>query len=63
MHTFVITLKQGMPIFPYSIKYDNELIHYRLHNDGELYKVLYPEEIAEIKFISITALNMSLRTL
>ena len=63
MHTLVITLKEGMPIFPYSIKYDNELIHYRLHNDGELYKVLYPGEIAEIKFISITALNTSLKSL
>lgn len=63
MHTIVITLKAGMPIFPYSIKYDNELIHYRLHNDSELYKVLYPGKIAEIKFVSITALNMSLRTL
>lgn len=61
MHTLVIMFKEGMPIFPYSIKYENELIHYKLHNDGELYKILYPGEIQDVKLIEIEKLNGAIR--
>jgi hypothetical protein len=60
MHTLVIMFKEGMPIFPYSIRYDGELIHYMTYNNSQELS-LRLEYIADIRFISISELNLAIR--
>jgi len=60
MHTLVITFKHGQPIFPYSIRYDGELIHYKIY-DNDLDHSVHTDNIDEVKLISISLLNSYIR--
>lgn len=60
MYTLVITFKEGMPIFPYSIRYDGELIHYKIY-DNDLDHSVHTDNIAEVKLISLKLLNSYIR--
>lgn len=63
MHTLVITLKhEQYPIFPYSIRYDGEHLHYKTY-ENDLEHFVHIDNIAEIKLISIGALNMAIRSI
>ena len=60
MHTLVITVKGGMPIFPYSIRCDKETIYYKTY-DNDMEWAIHVDNIYEIKLISIDRLNSCLR--
>jgi hypothetical protein len=60
MHTLVIIFKEGMPIFPYSIRYDGDVIHYMTYNNSQELS-LRLEYIGDIRLISISELNLALR--
>lgn len=62
MHTLVITFKHGQPIFPYSIRYDGEFIHYKLYENNSEYSI-HTDNIDEVKLISVSLLNSYIKTI
>lgn len=62
MHTLVITFKEGIPIFPYSIRYDGELIHYKIY-ENNLEHSVHVDNVYEVKLISLSLLNSYIKVL
>lgn len=62
MHTLIITFKEGIPIFPYSIRYDGELIHYKIYDNNSEHSI-HTDNIDEVKLISVSLLNSYIKTI